>query len=93
MATTNPTLSGPDWQLIVATGDEFLLSLPQASPNISIAAGSGTDEPPAAGIFGHSLCPGRDGMTRALIGPGPVFARCVDSSASVTMALTVWTPA
>ena len=102
MATTNPTLSGPDWQLIVATGDEFLLSLPQASQTVYLAIGNSDDsdsdsdsdpEPPPVGLLGHSLAPGRDGMNRSLLGPGPVFAKCIDPSASVLLALTAWTPA
>lgn len=99
MATTNPTLSGAAWQLIVAAGDEFLLTLPQPSQTVHVAIGgadgSDTDtdpEAPAAGLLGHPLASGRDGMNRALLGPGPVFARCVDSAAVVTLALSAWTP-
>ena len=100
MATTNPTLSGPNWQLIVAAGDEFLLSLPQASQTVYIAVGEADDsdpdsdpQPPAADLLGPPLASGRDGMNRSLPGPGPVFAKCIDPSASVLLALTAWTPA
>ena len=100
MATLNPTLSGPAWQPIVAAGDEFLLTLPQASQTIYLAIGTADDsdsdsdpEPPPADLLGHPLASGRDGMNRALLGPGPVFAKCVDPSATVTLALTAWTPA
>ncbi|HPB76570.1 MAG TPA: hypothetical protein PLY96_15145 [Chromatiaceae bacterium] len=99
MATTNPTITG-GWNLIVPAGDEFLLTLPQAAQTVFVATGSDDDsdtdtdpQPPAAGILGHALAAGQDGMSRALLGPGPVFARCVDSSASVVLALNVWTPA
>lgn len=98
--TTNPTLSGAAWQLIVADGDEFLLTLPVASQTVYVAIGTADDsdsdsdpQAPAPGIIGHPLASGRDGMNRALLGPGPVFAKCVDPTASVPVALTAWTPA
>lgn len=96
--TTNPTLTG-GWTLIVPAGDEFLLTLPAPCQTVFVAIGtddgSDTDtdpEPPAAGLLGHALAAGVDGMNRSLLGPGPVFARCVDSSATVILALTTWTP-
>ena len=100
MATANPTLSGAAWQLIVADGDEFLLTLPDASQTVFVAIGAADDsdsdsdpQAPDPGIIGHPLAPGRDGMNRALLGPGPVFAKCIDPEASVLVALTAWTPA
>lgn len=98
MATTNPTVTGA-WTLLVAAGDEFLLTLPVASQTIYVAIGGADDsdsdsdpETPTAGTIGHPLRPGEDGMNRALIGPGPVFAKCIDPDASVAVALTAWTP-
>ena len=95
MATANPTLSGPGWQLIVADGDGFALTIPIARPSISLAIGAideqGAPVPPAADIIGHSLCPGRDGMTRAIFGPGPVYGRCAEWTA--LLALNAWSPA
>lgn len=98
MATTNPTVTGA-WTLIVNEGDEFLLTLPVASQTIYVAIGGADDsdsdsdaESPAAGLIGHPLAPGQDGINRALLGPGPVFAKCVDPAASVLVALTAWTP-
>lgn len=99
MATTNPIVTGA-WTLIVNEGDEFLLTLPVASQTIYVAIGGADDsdsdsdaEAPAAGVIGHTLAPGQDGINRALLGPGPVFAKCVDPAASVLVALTAWTPA
>ena len=99
MATTNPTVTGA-WTLIVNEGDEFLLTLPVASQTSYVAIGGADDsdsdsdaEAPAAGVIGHPLAPGQDGINRALLGPGPVFAKCVDPAASVLVALTAWTPA
>ena len=99
MATTNPIVTGA-WTLIVNEGDEFLLTLPVASQTIYVAIGGADDsdsdsdaESPAAGLIGHPLAPGQDGINRALLGPGPVFAKCVDPAASVLVALTAWTPA
>lgn len=98
MATTNPTVTGA-WSQIVAEGDEFLLTLPIASQTVYVAIGGADDsdsdsdaETPAAGTIGHPLRPGEDGINRALLGPGPVFARCIDPAASVAVALTAWTP-
>ena len=98
MATTNPTITGA-WSQIVAEGDEFLLTLPIASQTVYVAIGGEDDsdsdseaETPSAGTIGHPLRPGEDGMNRALLGPGPVFARLADAAASVKVALTAWTP-
>ena len=98
MATTNPLIHGPNWSLIVQEGDEFLLTLPQASQTVYLAIGTADDsdsdpQAPDPGIIGHALAPGRDSINRALIGPGPVFAKCIDPAASVPVALTAWTPA
>ncbi len=95
LATSNPTITGA-WTLIVNEGDEFLLTLPQASQTLYVAVGDSTSsdpEAPATNLLGHPLASGRDGMNRALLGPGPVFAKCVDPTASVPVALTAWTPA
>lgn len=98
LATTNPTITGA-WSQIVAEGDEFLLSFPLASQTIMVAIGGADDsdsdsdpEPPHTALLGHALAPGRDGMNRALIGPGPVYARLVDPLGSVKAALTTWSP-
>ncbi len=96
MATSNPTITGA-WTLIVNEGDEFFLSFPLSSQIIHVATGAtdseGDPEPPPTDLLGHPLASGRDGMNRALLGPGPVFAKCVDPTASVPVALTAWTPA
>lgn len=98
LATSNPTVTGA-WTLIVAAGDEFLLTLPVASQTLYVAIGaadasdSDSDpEAPTTDLLGHALVPGADGMNRALLGPGPVFAKCIDPEASVLVALTAWTP-
>ena len=99
LATSNPIITG-DWSLIVQEGDEFLLTLPVASQTLYVAIGGADDsdsdsdpEPPPTDLLGHAMVPGADGMNRALIGPGPVFAKCIDPAASVPVALTAWTPA
>lgn len=99
MATTNPTVTGA-WTFLVADGDEFLLTLPQASQIVYVAIGGADDsdsdsaaEAPASDLLGHSLTPGADGLNRALIGPGPVFARLADPLGSTKVALNAWTPA
>lgn len=90
MATSNPQISG-GWNLIVSEGDDFLLTLPMPAQTVFVAV-SDDEEGPAAALLGHPLVAGQDGINRALLGPGPVFARCVDSTAVVTLALTTWTP-
>lgn len=97
MATVNSQISGPGWSLIVPAGTDFLLTLPQASQTIYVATNdddedSSDSEPPADSVIGHALRPGSDGMNRALLGPGDVYARHVDSATSVTLALTTWAP-
>ena len=96
MATSNPTITGA-WTLIVNEGDEFFLSFPLSSQIIHVATGAtdseGEPEPPDAGLTGHTLAPGRDSINRALIGPGPVYARLADPLGTVKVALTAWTPA
>lgn len=86
--------------MIVAAGDEFLLTLPIASQSVHVAIGAADDsdsdpepEAPPTDLLGHALVPGADGMNRAILGPGPVFAKCIDPEASVLVALTAWTPA
>ena len=98
MATSNPIITG-NWSLIVQEGDEFLLTLPLSSQSVHVAIGAADDsdsdsdpEAPPTDLLGHALVPGADGMNRALLGPGPVFAKCVDPTASVPVALTAWTP-
>ena len=99
MATSDPTITG-NWSLIVQEGDEFLLTLPLVSQVVHVAIGAADDsdsdsdpEAPPASLLGHTLCPGEDAMNRALLGPGPVFARLADPLGSVKVALTAWTPA
>lgn len=88
MATTNPTISG-GWNLIVNAGEEFLLTLPQPAQTVFVAT-SDDDSEPASGLLGHPLAAGQDGMNRALLGLGNVYARCIDAAATVTLALTTW---
>ena len=95
MATSNPTITG-NWTLIVPEGDEFLLTLPLASQAAHVAIGDSTSsdpEPPPNDLLGHAMVPGADGINRALLGPGPVYARCTDPAASMPVALTAWTHA
>lgn len=99
MATTNPTVTGA-WTLIVADGDDFVMTLPQPSQIVYVAIGGADDsdsdsdaEAPAASLLGHGLTPGADGISRAIIGPGPVFARLADPLGTTRVALTAWTPA
>ena len=98
MATSNPAVTGA-WTLLVNEGDEFLLTLPVASQTVFVAIGGADDsdsdsdpQSPPTALLGHPLAPGRDGINRALIGPGPVYARLADPLGTVKVALTAWTP-
>lgn len=89
MATTNPTIT-PAWSLIVPAGDEFLVSC-RTVPPIEIAI---SDTATAPTVAGHVLDPSQNnGATRALVGPGYVYARLVGGqTASASAVLTAWTP-
>ena len=107
MATANHVLT-PAWSLLVAAGDEFLLTLPDASQaTIEVATLDAVPQAPAtpetalAGVIGHRLQVRmpvgisrepreREGLNRALIGPGPVYGRTVRDS--LVVALSAWTP-
>jgi len=89
MATTNPIITS-DWSLIVTAGDEFILSCRQAGP-IEIAIRDAVTAP--VGIAGHVIDPySNEGVDRATVGPGYVYARRADSGDAVAVVLTAWTP-
>ena len=89
MATAIKTLTD-DWSLIVAAGDEFLVTIPRdAQHHVEIATSDDTDPPAAAN--GHLLridIP--ESMNRALIGPGAVYART--PSGTGRLVVNAWTP-
>ena len=89
MATANPTIT-TSWSLIVTAGNEFLLSC-RTLPPIEIAV---SDTATAPTVAGHVLDPAENnGATRALLGPGFVYARLVGGQTdSITAVLTAWTP-
>ena len=88
--TENLTLTA-DYQLIVAAGDDFLLTLPRNQGSIEVVPMPGAS-PPNASLVGHVLGPDqREGMNRAVSGPGALYARAPGGTVLVT--LTHWTPA
>ena len=88
--TKNLTLTA-DYQLIVAAGDDFLLTLPRNQGAIEVVPMPGASSP-AASLVGHVLGPDkREGMNRAVLGPGAVYARAPGGPVLVT--LSHWTPA
>lgn len=96
LVTPNPVI-GPDWGLLVPNGAEFLLSFPfRANTNVELAPMDSETAPDESvdPVFGHSLSKeGDEGITRALVGPGYVYARTRDFSESgteVTVSLTTW---
>ncbi len=89
MATENKTV-GSTWGKIVDNGAEFFLSLPFTNSTqvfvASVAAGGSV----AAGVIGHPLRSGEiQEMSRGLIGPGEIHARCPDGS--VVVSVSTWT--
>jgi len=88
MATTNPTITTA-WAKLVDLGDEFLLTLPFTTRTSIEVAVRDADTVPT--VQGHVLRGDRiEGLNRALIGPGYVFARC--QGGSVVATLSAWTP-
>lgn len=87
--TANPALTAA-WSVIVAAGDNFLLSLPfTARYDIEVATTDAAGTAPTVG--GHRLAGDRqDGLTRDLLGPGTVWART--RSGATTVVLNTWTP-
>lgn len=88
MATKNPTITTA-WAKLVDLGDNFLLTLPFTTrTSIEVAITDSDAEPTVQGhvLRGDEI----EGLNRALIGPGYVFARCQEGSVAVT--LTPWTP-
>lgn len=87
MATSNPAVS-TDWSLIVSDSAlDFFLSIPFESPlRVEVATTDDVDEFPATGLQGHLLNPAeRESMTRTLLGPGYVFARCRQGPVALTL--------
>ena len=98
MPTTNPTIFTSTWTLVVAAGDDFLLSLPFSSP-ITVEVATLAAEPVApdtpdtelAGLTGHLLTgSSQESLNRGLIGPGYVYPR--SSRGALNIVLTTWTP-
>lgn len=89
MATENKTV-GASWSKIVDNGQEFFLSLPfESSVDIELATVAAAGSV-AAGVVGHVLrSGGLQEMSRGLIGPGDVHARCRDGS--VPVVVSAWT--
>ena len=93
MSTTNPTIFTSTWTLVVAAGDDFLLSLPFSSP-ITVEVATLATEPvdpdtpdtELAGITGHLLTgSAQESINRTLIGPGYVYARSPQGALNVVL--------
>ena len=86
MSTTNTALTTA-WAKIVDDGTDFLLTLPFTSRmTIEVATAASA---PNATLQGHPLRADKiDGLNRALVGSGDVYARCLDGGVSIV--LTTW---
>ena len=88
--TDNITLTS-SYALLVTTGDDFLLTLPRNDGQVEIVTMAAESAPNAA-LIGHCLTPAhREGLNRALSGPGYVYGRAPAGDARIT--LSHWTPA
>lgn len=89
MATQPNTALTSAWTLLVASGDEFTLTLPGATP-VRVCAQDAAVAP-ASLEDGHTLmADSREAWNRALSGPGYIYARAINGAARVE--LTTWTP-
>lgn len=88
-ATTNPALTAT-WSVLVAVGNDFLLSLPFATRyDIEVATTDSAVTAPT--VVGHVLAGDQqEGLTRDLLGPGTVWART--RSGAATVVLNAWAP-
>lgn len=73
MPTINITLPAT-WTKVADAGEDFLVSYP-GGYRFEVALTTG-NTPPTIGL-GHHLLPG-EALTRSVIGPGYVWARCVE---------------
>jgi len=92
MTTTTPNpVVGRDWAAYVDAGEQFTLSIVDA---VAIEWRVTADATPiAASISGHTLDPReREGLTRALSGPGHVQLRIAPSqpATAAEVAVTAW---
>lgn len=93
MATTSPNpVVDRDWDVYVDAGDEFTLSVVDAvAVEWRVTA---DDTPIATAISGHTIDPReREGLNRALTGPGYVQLRIAPSQqtdTSAEIAVTIW---
>ena len=89
MATQPNTALTSAWTLLVASGDEFTLTMPGATP-VRVCAQDAAVAP-ASLEDGHTLmADSREAWNRALAGPGYIYARAINGAARVE--LTTWTP-
>lgn len=84
---TTDVRSSDSWAVLVADGDEFLLT---GTDNAGVRLATGASTPT---VRGHVLQLGAGaGITRQLIGPGIVWWRSLQPGRPADAALTVWTP-
>jgi hypothetical protein len=86
--TTNPTVT-TTWSKLVATGDDFLLTLPYVT-HLDVQVATTTADSAPTGIIGNIISgEHQEGINRILIGPGYVWAK---AEGSVPVVLNTWTP-
>jgi len=88
VATTNITVTDT-WAEIVPAGDNFFLTVPHRKNRmieVAVTEGSAPTVTRGHRLVGEQ----REGLNRALVGPGAVYARCKGND--IAVALTLWTP-
>lgn len=90
MAVTANVALTSRWAVVVAAGDEFMLTIPHPTRfDIEIATTDSDSTAPA--VVGHVLNGDQpEGITRALLGPGTVWART--RGGGLVVAINAWTP-
>jgi hypothetical protein len=87
---TKTVVINDGWGLIVQPGDNFLLTS-AINAAIEVATTEDGNVPPDIAV-GHQInTTDGDGISRSVLGPGAVFARCTGAS-GVLAALSAWTP-
>lgn len=89
MATINVTVP-VIWEKVVDAGLDFILTL--NTPNFNYVEVAVSDIEVEPTVRGHQCKGPEQGLTRALVGPGYVYARSM-AGTPVIATVTAWTPA
>jgi hypothetical protein len=87
--TSNPTI-GKDYEKVVSSSENFLISLPYNVPSPIEVVPTATDAAPDVDLMGHSLQGNfQESINRDILGPGFIWVRSKNGNSS-TIVVTVW---